>query len=245
MRRLAIGDIHGGYRSLLDVLEKAKFNPKKDLLIGVGDYVDGYSQTYEVIEYLRNLPNFKGCLGNHDAFYLEWANHPDISPQPIWTNQGGLATLKSYNYKVNETHRDWLNSLPYYIELDDMLFIHGGYDPTIPINEQAADVLMWDRTLIRDRLYDYLMGNEGDSIAPYKKVIVGHTQTNAFPYFMNNWVWPDQKEIDMTKPFHHDGVWDIDTGAGWQERLTVMDVDTEEYWQSETTGILYPNEQRN
>lgn len=244
MRRLVIGDIHGGYRSLLDVLDKAKFDPKEDLLIGVGDYVDGYSQSYEVIEYLRTLPNFKGCLGNHDALYLEWANQPKIPPKPIWTEQGGLATLESYNYKVNKTHRDWLNSLPYYIELDGMLFIHGGYDPIVSIEKQDVNDLMWDRVLIRNRLYDYLMGEMGDSIAPYKKVIVGHTQTSAFSYFMNNWVWPDKKEIDITKPFHYKDVWDIDTGAGWQGRLTVMDIDTEEYWQSEPTKVLYPNEQR-
>lgn len=29
------------------------------------------------------------------------------------------------------------------------------------------------------------------------------------------------------------------------KKLTLMDIDTEEYWQSETTGNLYPDEQRN
>ena len=28
-------------------------------------------------------------------------------------------------------------------------------------------------------------------------------------------------------------LWDIDTGAGWAGKLTVMDVDTEKYWQSD------------
>jgi len=219
MRRLVVSDIHGAYKALLDVLEKAKFEPKEDLLIGIGDYVDGYSQTYEVIEYLRKLPNFKGVIGNHDALYLEWANEPVIPPQPIWTKQGGEATLKSYDYKVNEVHRAWLAALPYYIELDNMLFIHGGYDPTLPIAKQSKWNVTWDRDLI----YDSLQNFEHPEIK-YDKVFVGHTALKK--------LWIGNKVID------------IDTGAGWQGVLTLMDIDILDYWQSETTGILYPDEQR-
>ena len=34
----------------------------------------------------------------------------------------------------------------------------------------------------------------------------------------------------------------MDTGAGWNGKLTIMDVDTEEYWQSDLVESLYPNE---
>jgi len=221
MRRLVVGDIHGAYKALIDVLEKAKFNPSEDLLIGIGDYVDGYSQTYEVIEYLMSLPNFVGVKGNHDSFFLEWANEPDYSPQPIWTTQGGTATLRSYDYKVNIKHRDWLNALPSYIELDNYLFVHGGYIPYIDIkdqDDQDDQDLQWDRDLIKDSV----MGYESIDIK-YDRVFVGHTALKD--------VWVGKKVIG------------IDTGAGWQGKLTVMNIDTLEYWQSETTAILYPNEQ--
>ena len=39
MRTLVIGDIHGAYMALLEVLERAKVTPD-DLLIFLGDYAD-------------------------------------------------------------------------------------------------------------------------------------------------------------------------------------------------------------
>ncbi len=87
MKRFVIGDIHGGYKAMIQVLERANFNPQKDMLIGLGDYADGWPQVYEVIEYLKNLPNFKGVIGNHDCFSDDtealtdsgWKNYKDIT----------------------------------------------------------------------------------------------------------------------------------------------------------------------
>lgn len=87
MRRLVIGDIHGGYKSLIQVLDRAGFDPKEDMLIGIGDYVDGWPETSKVLDFLINLPNFKGVLGNHDCFSKDtecltnsgWKNYKDIS----------------------------------------------------------------------------------------------------------------------------------------------------------------------
>jgi len=40
-RTLVMGDIHGGYRSLLQCLERSKVDYKKDKLICFGGVVDG------------------------------------------------------------------------------------------------------------------------------------------------------------------------------------------------------------
>jgi serine/threonine protein phosphatase 1 len=37
-------------------------------------------------------------------------------------------------------------------------------------------------------------------------------------------------------------VWNIDTGAAFYGPLTILDVDSKEYWQSEPLPQLYPNE---
>jgi len=34
----------------------------------------------------------------------------------------------------------------------------------------------------------------------------------------------------------------MDTGAGWNGRLTIMNTDTKEYFQSDKVNDLYPNE---
>ena len=51
MRTLVIGDIHGGLRALHQIMERAKVSPN-DTLVFLGDYVDGWSQSPQVIDYL-------------------------------------------------------------------------------------------------------------------------------------------------------------------------------------------------
>ena len=53
-RTLVIGDIHGGYKALVQLLERAIVT-HNDTLIFLGDYVDGWSQSSEVINYLIKL----------------------------------------------------------------------------------------------------------------------------------------------------------------------------------------------
>ena len=74
MKTFVIGDIHGGLKALIQVLEKA--NPKKkDRLIFLGDFVDGWSESMEVIDYLIKLNHKFSCIflrGNHDDLVFQW-----------------------------------------------------------------------------------------------------------------------------------------------------------------------------
>ena len=64
-RSLVVGDIHGGFKALKEVMEKVK-PAKDDYLIFLGDYVDGWSESADVVAYLielkkgSNLYIFKG-----------------------------------------------------------------------------------------------------------------------------------------------------------------------------------------
>ena len=40
---------------------------------------------------------------------------------------------------------------------------------------------------------------------------------------------------------HACNVWDLDTGGGWGGKLTIMDIDSHEYWQSDLVPDLYPH----
>ena len=37
-------------------------------------------------------------------------------------------------------------------------------------------------------------------------------------------------------------VWNLDTGGGWLGKLTIMDIDTKQFWQSDFVYELYPEE---
>jgi serine/threonine protein phosphatase 1 len=50
-RTLVIGDIHGAFKALQQIIEKAAVK-ETDQLIFLGDFVDGWSQSFEVIQYL-------------------------------------------------------------------------------------------------------------------------------------------------------------------------------------------------
>jgi serine/threonine protein phosphatase 1 len=56
MRTLVIGDIHGGLRALHQIMERAKVT--EDSLIFL-DYVDGWSQSPQVLDYLIELNKHK------------------------------------------------------------------------------------------------------------------------------------------------------------------------------------------
>ena len=58
MRTLVIGDIHGGLKALVQLLERANVTPE-DTLVFVGDYVDGWSESSFVLRYLIELSKTK------------------------------------------------------------------------------------------------------------------------------------------------------------------------------------------
>ena len=53
---------------------------------------------------------------------------------------------------------------------------------------------------------------------PYRDIFIGHTTTETYK---------------TLEPVHVCNVWDIDTGAGWSGKLTIIDVESKEYWQSD------------
>lgn len=233
MRRLVIGDIHGGYNVMMQVLNRAKFNKDEDMLIAVGDYNDGWPDTVQVIDYLSSLPNFQGILGNHDDWLLEYLTYGIVDKW--WLKNGGGTTLKSYDknsdQEKRDRHRDFLKSLPYFRVIDDKLFVHGGVpvsteDP-IDIHAVAKEVLTWDRDLVYDMGYALRSYRDPEfNIQPYKEVYIGHTSTQL--------ISRDFKPISLQN------VWAIDQGAGWNGKLTVIDIDSKEYWQSDFAPTLYP-----
>ena len=53
-RNLVVGDIHGGFKALLQVLDRAN-TTADDTLIFLGDYVDGWSESPQLLDFLIEL----------------------------------------------------------------------------------------------------------------------------------------------------------------------------------------------
>jgi serine/threonine protein phosphatase 1 len=61
----------------------------------------------------------------------------------------------------------------------------------------------------------------------YNEIYIGHTPVT---------------KINKSIPIQMANVWNIDTGAAFLGPLSILDVETKEYWQSDTLPILYPDE---
>ena len=87
---------------------------------------------------------------------------------------------------------------------------------------------MWDRRLVESARQKSLQGRD-IKYAGYDNIFVGHTTTEVFK----------KKGVPITEPLHMCNVWMIDTGAGWNGKLTIMDINTKKYWQSDLAEDLY------
>ena len=98
-RLIIVGDIHGCYHTLLDLLRKLDYVSHTDTLVFVGDYIDRGPWAFDVVRTLRELQRQVGrdrviCLrGNHEQFAIDYAG----SLTPRWERNGGAATLRSYD----------------------------------------------------------------------------------------------------------------------------------------------------
>ncbi|WP_041069235.1 symmetrical bis(5'-nucleosyl)-tetraphosphatase [Candidatus Ishikawella capsulata] len=76
MNTYLVGDIHGCYEELRNLLDQVKFDPDKDILWLTGDLVSRGPHSLEVLRYLKSIQNsIKLVLGNHDIYLLTLYNN--------------------------------------------------------------------------------------------------------------------------------------------------------------------------
>jgi serine/threonine protein phosphatase 1 len=237
MRTLVIGDIHGGLRALHQILQRAHVTPA-DKLIFLGDYVDGWSQSPQVIDLLiamKTTHNIICIRGNHDELLLDWLK--DSKDNLLWYNHGGEATVTAYakvDLETKKKHIEFLQSLEnYHLDAANRLFIHAGFTNMNGVAyEYFPKLFYWDRTLWETALALDPKMETTDLYYPkrftlYKEIYIGHTPVSR---------------INKTIPVQKACVWNIDTGAAFKGPLTILDIDSKEFWQSESLNQLYFDE---
>jgi len=229
-RTLVTADIHGGYKTLIQCFERSKFDYDNDRLIVLGDVCDGWPETKEAIDELLKIKNLIFIIGNHDMWALDWMeDETHCIDNMLWVNQGGRMTLKSYDYEdhfdIPPAHIDFLrNKSHLWYEENGILFVHGGISINSKVEDNSAQDMVWNRELIT-AAWKNLKAGKNIKLTPYKEVWVGHTSTWLF---------------DTGLPIFGTDVIDIDTGGGYEGKLTIMDLNTKEYWQSDIAEELYP-----
>jgi len=148
-RLIAIGDIHGEYDKLDNLIQKIA-PTKDDTIIFTGDYIDHGKNSKFVINYLIELSKTINCIflkGNHESLLLT-AKSNELRDVANWYMVGGFKTLKNYGGSVDDifsTHGEFFENLKLYYMTDKYFFVHGGVKPDKTFEEQAEDDFLWIR----------------------------------------------------------------------------------------------------
>ncbi len=262
-RRLIIGDVHGRYQALRQVLGRAGYDDEIDTLYSVGDFCDRGRDNLEVLEYLSSLRNFRPVLGNHDAWLQDYLRTGFVLSDNWYSNNGGYMTVASFN-GVSRTVKKrlslWLDGIPYSRKEEGIVLLHGGpvgrslariMRPRDYEREREADDIpdeLWDRTYLRTAvLYEHWLDSDekkaGLEFSRYKEVMQRHfpglgkrTRDGELYIALQSGMIYTGHSVVGDRPFTSETfhITAIDTGAASKSgRLTCMNIDSGEYWQSD------------
>jgi predicted phosphodiesterase len=140
-RIIIVGDIHGCYDELLELMEKVDYN-ETDVLISVGDIVAKGPKTSEVIDYFMH-ENRYCVMGNHEWTVLRFIN-----------NQNSYKLKKHSEHKKLSTNlRDdqlaYLQNLPHTLHIPtyNLVIVHAGVDPNKNIHDNNSYDVMHIRNI--------------------------------------------------------------------------------------------------
>ena len=183
-RSFAIGDVHGCDVALDVLLDRLQLT-STDRAIFLGDLIDRGPDSRRVIEMGLQTSRFCRCdliLGNHEEMLLEALHDP--RGVRFWLECGGDATLESYGGRLEDIpdeHLEFLRAAVPYIETGTDILVHANLDPDVPLAEQTADWLRWNKLTGWERPHP-----------SGKRVLCGHTEMpDGIPHMANGWVMLD------------------------------------------------------
>lgn len=174
-----VGDIHGCYYTLLDVLKIIKETKEEDdTLIFLGDYFDRGNFNAEVYYLLRKLQeeykeNIILLRGNHEQMQLEAIRQRE--KECLWFSNGGYRTAEDFTEAQISSFNveKWIKTMPYaYYDKDLDIYCVHSYLPHRAIED-----------FDKDELKDCIWKREKSEVG--KKVFHGHTPHKGI-IFQNN-----------------------------------------------------------
>ncbi|GAB6988777.1 metallophosphoesterase family protein [Paenibacillus pini] len=207
-RTLVISDIHGCYDEFVDLLDDMKYQANVDQLIILGDLVDKGPKSKDVIELVITLfeeGNVIILRGNHDQRFIDVMSQEGHSEERKFYEHGGIQALNSYLELTSSSteeeklrlareiinkeykhHLTFLESLTYYYEDQNHIYVHAGLNP---LYENWKEQPLRDFMYIKDPfIYEKTKVD--------KKVIFGHTKTKDIHGTPDIWFADDKIGID-------------------------------------------------
>ncbi len=159
-----IADVHG-HGTALDALLGYMELTATDRVTFLGDLVDGGSDSRGVLDRVMSMgAQAQTVLGNHESMLLAAMTDDDVARH--WLRYGGDRTLASFGVaraeQIPKRYRQWLLSLPLWIEEANYVFVHAGVDPKLPLADQTEQTLLWQHH------------NDPQPLSSGKTLVTGH-----------------------------------------------------------------------
>lgn len=148
---LIVGDVHGCFDELLELVQTAEQQVGRlRWIVLVGDLCNKGPDSVQVIQHVRTHNNWLAVRGNHDNAALKAALGD--------RKRRGKAR---YTWVQDLTDDDvtWMAELPYTITIPketvaglqhDVLVVHAGLQPKVPLEQQTAETMTTIRTIEQD-----------------------------------------------------------------------------------------------
>ncbi len=183
-----VGDIHGYYDSFVKLVSKLKLNDG-DLLISIGDMIDGGPESVGVVEFFIENDQFLAILGNHEQMLLDDWNEKSKFEVSILDSSGFWASKNPVVRNKKLTIVDYLSNLPTEIILEKFRLVHAGYRDfpySSSLEDQSDEDRLWSRDIFSVR-YPFDQN---------RTIIVGHTTIQKFGLIEDNSVWRSEIKLE-------------------------------------------------
>ena len=123
MRTLIIGDVHGCFQELEDLLQEISYRPKQDRLIFIGDLINKGPASLEVFDLFTKL-DAESLIGNHELALLQQVR----GERP--ENERRHNLREEFGNRFDELI-DSIQQWPRLIRLPGVLLVHAGVPPSV------------------------------------------------------------------------------------------------------------------
>lgn len=148
-----VGDVHGMFTALEQLLAQVDFDMDKDRLFCVGDLVDRGPKSAEALDWLEQRWFF-ACRGNHEHFAI---NSLDAEELSFWIDNNGGEWWLDLSPEDQEMFRQRLLEMPLAIEVETNTgvvgIVHADIPPRLNWEEFCEQLRQRDEEVIHYALF--------------------------------------------------------------------------------------------
>ena len=138
-RFIAVGDVHGCYDELMELLEKVQWSPMNDILVFTGDLIDRGPKVKEVLEFKLGAMNSYSVMSNHENKLFRYMLGNKVQSRSLST------TLTQCDEDLLKRYFVEMQSMPLILRFGEYNVLHAGINPRCDLERQTREFLMYAR----------------------------------------------------------------------------------------------------